>query len=134
MALFTSNSSATMNSLPILLFVYGTLHPELAPPEIADVARTLKFVSPGTVRGRLHDLGEYPGLVLDDSPCAPLVAGDIFAVPDGKTLAALDAYEGFPPGSPGASEFERTHIAVTLTDGSEGTCWVYVYNTGVEAR
>ena|SRR5437762_9414372 len=117
-----------MNSQPILLFVYGTLHPDSAPPEIADVARTLEYVSPATVGGCLHDLGEYPGLVLDDSPDTPRVSGDIFRVSDGATLAALDAYEGFHVSDPAGSLFQRTHATVTLPDGSARSCWVYIYN------
>ena len=42
------------------LFVYGTLRPERAPAEIADVVR---LVGGGTVQGRLLELGGYPGLV-----------------------------------------------------------------------
>ena len=117
--------------MPILLFVYGTLRPDSAPAEIADVARTLEFVSAATVRGRLHDLGEYPGLVLDDSPDAPLVPGNVFLVADGKTLAAIDEYEGFRVSNPETSLFERTHVAATLPDGGRRTCWVYVYNGDV---
>ncbi|HEX3570375.1 MAG TPA: gamma-glutamylcyclotransferase family protein [Acidobacteriaceae bacterium] len=114
--------------MPIDLFVYGTLHPDLAPSEIASVVRTLEFVSPATVRGRLYNLGEYPGLILDDSPDAPLVSGDIFTVPDGRTLAALDEFEGFRVSNPDTSLFQRTHVTATLPDGGHRTCWVYVYN------
>ena len=117
-----------MNPRPILLFVYGTLHPDAAPPEIADTARKLEFVSTATVRGRLYDLGEYPGLVLDDSLDAPEVPGHIFTVPDGHTLAAIDAYEGFRPAAPAESLFDRTHATAILPGGEHRTCWVYVYN------
>jgi gamma-glutamylcyclotransferase (GGCT)/AIG2-like uncharacterized protein YtfP len=117
-----------MNPQTIHLFIYGTVHPDRAPAEIVGVARTLQHVGSATVRGRLVDLGEYPGLILDDSPNAPLVPGYIFNVPDGRTLAALDDYEGFHFSNPAASLFQRTHITATLPDGSERPCWVYVYN------
>ena len=120
--------------MPIHLFVYGTLHPDSAPPEIADVARTLELISPATVRGRLFDLGTHPGLVLDDSADAPLVQGNIFRVPDGHTLAAIDAYEGFRPAAPTESLFDRTHATATLPDGSTQSCWVYIYNGDIGSR
>jgi gamma-glutamylcyclotransferase (GGCT)/AIG2-like uncharacterized protein YtfP len=114
--------------MPILLFIYGTLHPDRAPADIADVARSLDFVSSGTLRGRLYDLGDYPGLILDDTPDAPTISGDIFAVPDGQTLAAIDTYEQFRPADPSNSLFDRTHAIVTLADGSQQSCSVYVYS------
>ena len=120
-----------MNEQPIHLFVYGTLRPGAAPPEIAHVARTLKFVSDATVRGRLYELGDYPGLILDDSPDAPLIPGDIVVVPDDATLAALDAYEGFHSANPDTSLFRRTQVTASLPDGQQLTCWIYVYNGGV---
>jgi gamma-glutamylcyclotransferase (GGCT)/AIG2-like uncharacterized protein YtfP len=112
------------------LFLYGTLHPDRAPQEIAETSRRLKSIAKGTVRGHLHGLGDYPGLVLDDNGDA--VHGEIFEVPDGHTLAELDAYEGFHVSDPGSSLFLRTHAAVTLSDGSKRACWVYVYNRGIE--
>jgi gamma-glutamylcyclotransferase (GGCT)/AIG2-like uncharacterized protein YtfP len=114
--------------MPILLFIYGTLHPDRAPADISDVARRLEFVSSATIRGRLNDLGDYPGLILDDAPEAPTVAGDIFAVPDGQTLAEIDTYEQFRPADPPNSLFDRTHAIVTLPDGSQQSCSVYVYS------
>lgn len=122
-----------MNPQTTPLFIYGTLHPDRAPAEIAGIARTLQRVGAATVRGGLIDLGEYPGLILDDSPNAPLVPGYIFNVPDGPTLAALDAYEGFHVSNPAASLFQRTHVTATLPDGSERPCWVYVYNSNRRA-
>jgi gamma-glutamylcyclotransferase (GGCT)/AIG2-like uncharacterized protein YtfP len=106
-----------------------TVHPLRSPTS----PRTLDFASAATVRGHLHDLGEYPGLVLDDSPDAPLVPGDVFLVADGKTLAAIDEYEGFRAGKPETSIFQRTHVAVILPDGGQRTCWVYVYNGEVSS-
>jgi len=119
-----------MNPSQILLFVYGTLRPDAAPPEIAEAASRLELVSPATVPGRLLQLTEYPGLILDDASDAPRVPGTIFAVPDGRTLAALDEYEGFRVSNPETSLFQRTHATATLPDGSKRPCWVYVYNGG----
>jgi len=72
-----------------VLFIYGTLHPDRAPAEIAAAARRLTPHGPATIRGHLYDLGEYPGVGLD--PTAPPIPGHLFAIPDAATLAALDA-------------------------------------------
>ncbi len=121
-----------------LLFIYGTLHPERAPRGIATVARRLRLVGAGTIRGRLLDLGEYPGVVLDDSagdaafPDAPgNILGEVFEVPDAETLARLDAYEDYRPGDPGASLFLRVETEIAMSDGTRRRCWVYVYNGAI---
>jgi len=108
------------------LFAYGTLLGGRRPAAIARVAERLAILGPATVRGRLYDLGEYPGLVLD--PAADEVHGNIFTVPDESVLAALDAYEGFDPDAPPRSLFVRTPVAATLPDGRSFDCFVYVYN------
>jgi gamma-glutamylcyclotransferase (GGCT)/AIG2-like uncharacterized protein YtfP len=113
--------------MPSALFIYGTLHPDRAPSEIAEAARRLKPIGRGTIRARLYNLGEYPGVILDET--APdTVTGEVFLVPDAATLARLDWYEDFRPDDPANSLFLRTKTAVTFNDGSRETCWVYVYN------
>ena len=112
--------------MPITLFIYGTLHPDRAPAEIAAVARRLTPLGPATIRARVYDLGEFPGAILD--PDAPPLAGQLFAVPDAETLAALDRYEDYRPADPDASLFVRVATAATLPDGSPQPCQVYVYN------
>jgi len=112
--------------MPTPLFIYGTLHPDRAPAEIASAVRRLTSIGAATVRGRLLDLGAYPGVLLDTT--APVIPGELFLVPDDETLAALDAYEDFRPASPEASLFLRVEAAATLPDGSSLNCWVYIYN------
>jgi gamma-glutamylcyclotransferase (GGCT)/AIG2-like uncharacterized protein YtfP len=112
--------------MPSLLFIYGTLHPDRAPSEIAAVARRLTPIGSATIRARLYDLGAYPGVILADE--ADTVPGELFAVPDDATLAALDTYEDYHPADPTNSLFLRTETVVTLDDGTQHTCWVYVYN------
>jgi gamma-glutamylcyclotransferase (GGCT)/AIG2-like uncharacterized protein YtfP len=109
-----------------ILFIYGTLHPDRAPREIAAVARRLTSIGRATIRARLYNLGEYPGIVLDDSSTP--IPGELFTVPDAETLAALDAYEDFRPASHAESLFLREKAVVILDDGSQESCWVYTYN------
>jgi gamma-glutamylcyclotransferase (GGCT)/AIG2-like uncharacterized protein YtfP len=130
--------------MPTLLFIYGTLHPDRAPAEIAAAARRLTHIGPATIRARIYTLGAYPGAILDEddendendeddeagkqNPSTPTLPGELFTVPDAATLVALDAYEDFRPASPAASLFLRVQTTATTPDGSSRPCWVYVYN------
>lgn len=85
-------------------------------------------IGKGTVVGNLHDLGEYPALVVNGKR-NQRVAGSVFALPDDpETLQALDAYEEFEPKDPKNSLFVRSKRTVTLADGTRKRCWVYIYN------
>ncbi len=116
------------------LFIYGTLHPDHAPREIYDVVKTLRHLGKGTIRGKLYDLGEYPGAVLEKGT-TERVQGAVFELPDDPgTLASLDQYEDFLPGHPENSLFVRSKTTVTLADGSQKRCWVYFYNRPPSAK
>ena len=79
------------------------------------------------MRGRLHDLGDYPGAV-SDSTATTRVHGQVFRLPDDPSvLNALDAYEGYNPADPAGSLFVRSKRLVTLADGRRIRCWVYLY-------
>jgi len=114
------------------LFVYGTLRPGRAPREIADAVSTLEPVGAGTVRGRMYDLGAYPGVVLGGDGSGE-VHGEVFTVPDAAILARLDAYEDYRPLDPGRSLFLRVQTAVMLASGAREVCWIYVYNGAVSS-
>ncbi len=112
------------------LFVYGTLLPGSAPTEIAHAAAQLHPIGEGSVRGRLYDLGHYPGLILD--PSGQPVFGIVFQIPDDPAvLQAIDDYEEFFADMPQASQFLRTRARVMLTTGAAIECWIYVYNRDV---
>jgi gamma-glutamylcyclotransferase (GGCT)/AIG2-like uncharacterized protein YtfP len=110
------------------LFVYGTLRPGHAPKEISKVVETFTPIGRGTVRAKLYDFGDYPGIVLDEKT-GESVYGEVFALPSGrKTLDQLDAYEEYSPQDPKRSLFKRLETTVTLMNGARERCWVYVYN------
>jgi gamma-glutamylcyclotransferase (GGCT)/AIG2-like uncharacterized protein YtfP len=113
--------------MPELLFVYGTLHPDRAPAEIAEAARRLRYVAAGTISGRRYELGSYPGVVLTEE-AAETVRGEVFEVPDAKTLALLDVYEDYRRDDVAGSLFVRVETTVTLDGGASLRCWVYVYH------
>ncbi len=117
---------------PRHLFVYGTLLPHHAPTEIAPVLRHLRRIGKGSVRGRLYDLGEYPGAILSRS--GKPISGEVFELPPvNRVLSLLDAYEGFEPDRRKASLFVRERWPVTMSNGERLDCWVYVHNGQLEA-
>jgi gamma-glutamylcyclotransferase (GGCT)/AIG2-like uncharacterized protein YtfP len=114
--------------MPHHLFVYGTLHPDRAPAEIAATVRQLTLIGPGTIRGRLYDLGDYPGVVIHPTHNEE-IPGEIFALPeDPAALTTLDRYEDFRPTDPVGSLFIRSECTVALPDGNNIACWIYLYN------
>lgn len=96
------------NTGDVLLFVYGTLRHDVVPTNchiVVGCGGTL--VATGcTVRGRLHNLGWFPGLVLDDH--GPPVIGEVWRVPVAN-MKNLDRYEG--------PSFRRRHVCVSNDDG-----------------
>ena len=99
------------------LFVYGTLRPGRAPRAIAAIVATLRSLGPARVRGRLYDLGEHPGAILDPA-AGGFIDGEVVECADGgPALAWFDAYEG--------AEFRRERATVELA-GRSVACWVYV--------
>ena len=110
------------------LFLYGTLRPDAADREIAEIVSQLRRVGRGYVLGKLYDLGDYPGAIVDASSNS-LVRGLLVEMPSDKAvLDALDRYEEFDPSKPHESLFVRTKTTVRLTDGRNLEGWIYVYN------
>jgi gamma-glutamylcyclotransferase (GGCT)/AIG2-like uncharacterized protein YtfP len=107
-------------ALPI--FVYGTLQPgDVGFAELAIETR-VQCLGPAFVRGILHDLGDYPGIVLAGSG---LVRGQLIQPLDMDVLPLLDKYELYDPYDPKESEFLRLR---TLAGPRLLSCWIYVYN------
>jgi gamma-glutamylcyclotransferase (GGCT)/AIG2-like uncharacterized protein YtfP len=111
------------------LFVYGTLLPELAPQAVLNEVRQFIWLGRGVARGRLYDLGAYPGAILD-AAAETRIVGQVCRLPDNpEVLEALDAYEGYYYADPRPdSLFVRATTRVSLADGRELDCWIYIYN------
>ena len=100
------------------LFVYGTLRKGHA--RAHRLLGAARFVSRGTVSGKLYDLGDYPGL-RKTTRSGTRVGGEVYelAGPDPeRRLAILDRYEG--------AEFRRARVVVRLHDGRRHRAWAYV--------
>jgi gamma-glutamylcyclotransferase (GGCT)/AIG2-like uncharacterized protein YtfP len=105
-----------------LLFVYGTLRPFVD----VEMARWLqcaaRYLGPATARGRLYDLGAYPGLRAARGR-GERVAGDVYRVTNPRVFRVLDRYE-----APG---FARERLVVELDRGRRRTAWAYRYRRSV---
>jgi len=125
------DSKGRILKMPEYLFVCGTLRSGLAPDEVAGLMGGMRRIGAASAPGRLYDLGDYPGAVLDPE-CNTKIIGEVFQLSDdGAALAALDAYEGIDPKNPGDSLFVRREAEITLEGGANLQCWIYVYNRQV---
>jgi gamma-glutamylcyclotransferase (GGCT)/AIG2-like uncharacterized protein YtfP len=112
------------------LFVYGTLRADLAHPMARAVGKYAELVGPAYFRGKLFDVGEYPGAVASPSPSDRLV-GELHRIEPGRgseLLAELDRYEGWNPDQPGESEFMRERAWIESEAGDRVEAWIYTYN------
>jgi gamma-glutamylcyclotransferase (GGCT)/AIG2-like uncharacterized protein YtfP len=116
-----------MDPPPQALFVYGTLRQAARHPMALFLRAHARSLGPARARGRLYDLGAYPGMVAargDDE----WVHGEVHQLsrPD-ETLAVLDRYEGCGPGVEPPRLYERRPAPVELATGEMRPCWVYFY-------
>jgi len=110
------------------LFLYGTLIAEKSNNEVTHLAKRLRRVGKAHVPGRLYDLGDYPGAVLDHSSNT-LVKGELVSLPrDRELLEAFDRYEEFDSSNPSKSVLIRKKTRITLANGRMVDAWIYVYN------
>jgi gamma-glutamylcyclotransferase (GGCT)/AIG2-like uncharacterized protein YtfP len=78
------------------LFVYGSLRSGFHSPAYEYISRFFDFVGNGRVKGKLYDLGSYPGGVptKDDA----YIIGELYHIRDESefswAMAQLDDYEG----------------------------------------
>lgn len=112
------------------LFVYGTLMRTasggLGGAERLRLAREAASLGRASMRGRLLDLGSYPGLSLS-RPAGGIVHGELCLLADpARTFAWLDAYEGIAGGA-SEPEYERRQETARLVEGGRVTAWVYAY-------
>jgi len=81
----------------------------------------------GKFKGRLYDVGKYPGAVADANT-PQYIHGAIYLMDEpGSILRTIDDYEGISPTEPQPHEYVRALIEVEAAHGVV-TCWVYLYN------
>jgi gamma-glutamylcyclotransferase (GGCT)/AIG2-like uncharacterized protein YtfP len=112
-----------------LLFTYGTLR--RGAPMHALLEGAARYLGIATFRGRLWDLGAYPG-VTDSRAGGGRVRGELYelAAADAerqRLLDLLDRYEG--------EAFERAEREITSGDGERRTAYLYLFQGSTrEAR
>ena len=112
------------------LFVYGTLldkQNEFG----AYLNANCTFYANGRFNGRLYDMGEYPGAIIDNKGSS-YVYGKIYQLNNTKRVfKQLDHYEGFGPDEAQPNLFVRELIPIETANGVT-ECWVYLYNLSVD--
>jgi len=112
------------------LFVYGTLLDE-SNIYAAYLKENSRFYQKGRFKGKLFNIGNYPGAVVDNV-LGTYVYGSIFLIDDSVgVLKELDDYEGFGDDFAQPNEFVRELVEVE-TEGIMLICWVYLYNHPVK--
>jgi gamma-glutamylcyclotransferase (GGCT)/AIG2-like uncharacterized protein YtfP len=110
------------------LFVYGTLMRGFDHPMAKLLSRSADFLGEASCRGRLYLIKHYPGLVLSDD-AEDIVFGETYRLrARDELLGEFDMYEACGPGFPEPTEYVRRILNVTLSDGTAGEAWTYVYN------
>jgi gamma-glutamylcyclotransferase (GGCT)/AIG2-like uncharacterized protein YtfP len=113
------------------LFVYGTLLDESNEFAIY-LKQNCNYFGKGKLKGRLYDLGEYPGAIPDEN-YPGYVYGNVFELKNTAQafLKYIDDYEGFGEDQEQPNLFIREMRDVE-TDSRRMDCWVYLYNLSVE--
>jgi len=111
------------------LFVYGTLMSfavgSYGAVQRARLQREARLLGPAKVYGRLYDLGDFPGVVLEDETSS-IVHGELVHLDDAEAaLAWLDRYEEISPGGSPSDLYRRVRTMATLAGGEPIACWVY---------
>jgi len=108
------------------LLVYGTLRKAVAHPRHRILDQYGVFQGMGTFRGKLYDLGRYPGATVSDKD-SDRVVGEVYRLRgEAKALSLLDEYEG--------ELFQRTQISVLLNDQKTIIAWTYLYKGPLGTR
>jgi gamma-glutamylcyclotransferase (GGCT)/AIG2-like uncharacterized protein YtfP len=109
-----------------LVFFYGTLMTPFNRTGRLRIDQHLVWVGRGSIAAALFDLGIYPAAV----PASDgQVWGEVYeATQPFMVLQALDELEGYRPGEPEASLYNRAITPVTLEDGRIVQAWAYFYN------
>ena len=117
------------------VFVYGSLRSGFHSPAYEYISRYFNLFGDAKVRGRLYDLGEYPGAVpvQDDA----FIIGELYVIKDQNefswAIAQLDDYEGIVA-EPGEQALYRREIADIYINDAIVPAWIYWYNGNINGK
>jgi gamma-glutamylcyclotransferase (GGCT)/AIG2-like uncharacterized protein YtfP len=114
---------------PERLFVYGTLRSGSAVSAARRLHEHARSLGPATMRGRLLDLGAYPGLC---EPGDDEIAGECFLLPSdarerAALLAELDEFEGIGLAGDAGLLFRREVRVVRDLSCAPAPAWLYLW-------
>ena len=111
-----------------LVVFYGSLRKAHGALDRLGLRGRVEDLGPCRLRGRLYDLGRFPGLMPGDGE----VTGELVRIKDDAALARFDAFEGFDAKAPRLSDYLRRRVALVEPPGVRA--WVYVYNKPLTGR
>ena len=109
---------------PSVLFVYGTLRPQVAQEGEKKLLRGSRAIGKGRFWGKLYDVGSYPGLI-ESWDHRDVVYGELFEV-SSSHLPELDKHEGCNPED--GYEYVRRACQVKGPEDDWVNAYVYIYN------
>lgn len=115
------------------IMIYGTLMQGYKGYEELSLDKYLTKVGTCTLSGKLYDLEDYPGLILQSdldsvaSDQLQSVEGEIYRVDNESIFGKMDEFERYDPN--GDSLYVRQMVRL---DDPPLDAWVYVYNRSVE--
>jgi gamma-glutamylcyclotransferase (GGCT)/AIG2-like uncharacterized protein YtfP len=120
-----------MSTKESYLFIYGTLRNGMPLAIDNDIAIDIEWVGHSQIKGRLYEIGEYPGALPAENDKS-VIKGEVLKLnKPGKVLKLLDEYEGYDPKNLEQSEYYRKKELIQMEDGSTVEAWVYWYNLPV---
>ncbi len=117
-----------MPDINTVLFVYGLLRSDMSAGLQSFVPGKARLLGRATVGGRLYDLEDFPGLVLDGS--GSRVLGEVWEVTDVLAWPVLDEFEDVR--LEGTGLYRREAIEAVLEDGRQVLAQAYLYNRAVD--
>jgi gamma-glutamylcyclotransferase (GGCT)/AIG2-like uncharacterized protein YtfP len=117
------------------LFVYGSLRKGFHSPVYEYISRFFKFTGDAKVKGKLFDLGSYPGGVPATGDA--FIIGELYSIQDESefswAIGQLDDYEGVNVESDEVQLYRRELTDVFINDEII-PAWIYWYNGDVSGR
>jgi gamma-glutamylcyclotransferase (GGCT)/AIG2-like uncharacterized protein YtfP len=114
------------------LFVYGSLRRGFNHPAHAYISEHFVLQSPARVKGKIYDLGEYPGAIPTSEHY--FINGELYRLKEGQdfywAIAQLDDYEGLNENPP----LYLRETALVYLENDTTTAWIYWYNMPVEGK
>jgi gamma-glutamylcyclotransferase (GGCT)/AIG2-like uncharacterized protein YtfP len=116
-----------------LLFVYGTLRAFVDIPMARRLRYHARLLGGARARGRLYDLGRYPGLAAARRR-SEWVVGELYELRAPRSLLRLlDRYEAGAAGRE-RPRFVRVCTTVVRANRSRRAAWLYLYEPPVRAQ